>query len=426
MTKFISFLSAHTPTKTSLGKPVLGMIFTLLLNALPSTMLYAEEAGSGATDSAGDVTEDTTSTTEGESTDATSDTESEEEANTPKITLTTADWHDIERLTVSPDKTKINLLLKEVDERELVKLQANDEEFIGLFLEYNTAQPLGAVLILHDEGLTPDNNQLIAPLRKYLPDYGWNTLAIAIPEPDTTPLPERKWPKYPADFTLNPPAEEPEEGTTEETPEGDAADAEATSEEATNSETADPTETEDQVTESNDTSADAAQNEETQDETAKQTPEEKGPTAQEITMMRIGAAVQDLIQRGQLNIVLIGQGIGASWAVSYLQSSGNQDMFTLVMIDPKLPKTEADKNYINTRLGKFGELPILDIVSQQTTLSKREAKERSNVSRRKQLSTYQQLFTRPVNDPWTEHHRIVKRVRGWLAQNAPGEEQPIQ
>lgn len=329
------------------------------------------------------------------------------EEQKPKVTLTTKDWSDIKRPRPSSDKTKIDLLLKEVDERELLKLSAGDEEFIGLFQEYNTAQPLGAVLILHDEGSNPDNNQLIAPLRTYLPDYGWNTLAIAIPEPDTTPLPERKWPKYPADFTLNPPEEEKK--TSED------ADSEQTDEVPTEDATADDAAPDE-----------SAQQDNQADDDNKEEAEEDKETAQERTMKRIESAIQELINRGQLNIVLIGQGIGASWAVSYLESSANPQMFTLVMIDSKLPETETDKDFINTRLGEFGNLPILDIVSQSTQLTKRQAKERSNIARRKQLPAFQQLFTRPVTDPWTEHHRIVKRVRGWLAQNAPGEEQPIQ
>ena len=132
------------------------------------------------------------------------------------------------------------------------------------------------------------------------------------------------------------------------------------------------------------------------------------------------------MNRGQLNIVLIGQGVGASWAINYLESSGNQEMFTLVMVDPKLPKAEEDQNYINARLGEFGDLPILDIISQQSAYSKMKAKERMNFATRKRLPAYQQLFTRPVIDPRTEHHRIVKRVRGWLGTNAPGEELPAQ
>lgn len=329
----------------------------------------------------------------------------DKESGKPKVTLTTKDWLELKRPIASEEQARIKLLMKEVDPRELVTLSAGEEEFIGLFLEYNTAQPLGAVLILHDEGLHPDNNQLISPLRKNLPDYGWNTLAIAIPNPDETPLPTRKLAPYPADFTLNPP-EESEEDTSENADAEESTDADqnqAVSEEA-------PKETT-----------------ETIEETAtEETPPETKEPAQQRTMARIEAAVQDLMNRGQLNIVLVGQGVGASWAISYLESSGNQEMFTLVMVDPKLPKAEEDQNYINARLGEFGDLPILDIISQQSAYSKMKAKERMNFATRKRLSAYQQLFTRPVVDPWTEHHRVVKRVRGWLGTNAPGEELPAQ
>ncbi|MFC3150794.1 DUF3530 family protein [Litoribrevibacter euphylliae] len=411
-TRHQTFTGRLSILEAKLSKEMLGKIFlfTLFLALGISSPLYAEEGSESSTETT--ASEETS----GEDTATEESSDDSDEQQKPKVTLTTKDWSEIKRPRPSSDRTKIDLLLKEVDDREVLKLQAGDEEFIGLFLEYNTAQPLGAVLILHDEDSHPDNNRLIAPLRKYLPDYGWNTLAIAIPEADTTPLPERKWPKYPADFTLNPP--EADEEADESDTEANENEANENKESTDSADTGSDTSTEDSATSEAGTDDSA--------ETASKDSEDDKPSAQEITMQRIGSAVQELINRGQLNIVIIGQGIGASWAVSYLESSSEQQMFTLVMINPKLPTTETDKDFINTRLGEFGNLPILDIVSQSNELPKRQAKERSNIARRKQLPAFQQLFTRPVNDPWTEHHRIVKRVRGWLAQNAPGEEQPIQ
>lgn len=345
-----------------------------------------------------------------------SDNEDPEEDGKPlKPILTTKDWHDLERPIASAEQTRTKLLLKEIDKRELLELSADDEAFIGLLAENNTAQALGAVLILHDEGLHPDNNQFIAPLRKTLPDHGWNTLAIEIPDPDVTPLPDRKWPSLPADFTLNPPEESDEDNPSEEDAEGESTEeampeVEASSDTTENQTTAEETPKE---IEASDTSNEEGNEEETK-------------SAQERTMARIEAAIAELKNRGQLNLVLVGQGIGASWAVSYLESSGNQEMFTLVMVDPKLPAIEDDLDYINKRISEFGDLPILDIVSQHTHLAKQQAKERKNQARRKSLRAYQQLQTKPVLMPSENHHRIVKRVRGWLTQNAPGEEQQLR
>ncbi len=353
--------------------------------------------------------EETEQTPEESETEEQTSEDEESEATDSKITLTIKDWKELDRPKAQTEKNKSSLLLKEVDERDVITLNAGDEEFIGLFSEQNTAQPLGGVLIIHDSGLGPNNQYFTAPLRKRLPDYGWNTLAISLPEPETTPLPSRKWPPYPADFTLNSPAED--ENSTEEETDPD-----------TESESSDEESLE---TESNEETSASDTQEEPETAQAKNEPSNT-VSAQERTMTRIEASVQELISRGQLNIILVGHGVGASWAISYLESSSNPEMFTLVVIDPKLPPVEQDKNYINTRLEKFIDVPILDIVSTQNSFTKKQAKERRNTANRKQLKAYQQLFTRATSNSEVNHNRIVKRIRGWLAQNAPGEEQPTQ
>ncbi|GAA3910267.1 DUF3530 family protein [Litoribacillus peritrichatus] len=340
--------------------------------------------------------------------------EGNEEA-APKISLTAKEWLELKRPKSQAESSRIKLLLTEIDERELLKLNTSEEEFIGLFSEQNTAQPLGGILILHDSGLHPNEQSFIAPLRKRLPDYGWNTLAIAIPDAETTPLPDRKWPSYPADFTLNPTTEELESGPEDED-----------SEQATEGEDTATKETPEETTEETNKTQEASSETKTGEDSAEQETAAPGQTPQERTMARIEAAVQELKNRGQLNLVIIGQGVGASWAISYLDSSSSQEMFTLVVVDPELPPVENDKNYINDRLAKFVEIPILDIVSDASAYAKQQAKERKNTAQRKLLTAYQQLSTRATLDSDVHHHRIVKRIRGWLAQNAPGEEQPIQ
>lgn len=64
---------------------------------------------------------------------------------------------------------------------EVVILGEGDNAFLGLSLQQRTANPQGAVLILHDQGHNPDWPVLLQQTRHYLPDVGWNTLSIALP-----------------------------------------------------------------------------------------------------------------------------------------------------------------------------------------------------------------------------------------------------
>lgn len=64
---------------------------------------------------------------------------------------------------------------------EVVILGEGDNAFLGLSLQQRTANPQGAVLILHDQGHNPTWPVLLQQARNYLPEVGWNTLSIALP-----------------------------------------------------------------------------------------------------------------------------------------------------------------------------------------------------------------------------------------------------
>lgn len=66
---------------------------------------------------------------------------------------------------------------------EVIELSTDTERFIALSLQQRTATPQGGLLILHDVGHTPNWPFLLQQAREYLPDVGWNTLAIDLPTP---------------------------------------------------------------------------------------------------------------------------------------------------------------------------------------------------------------------------------------------------
>lgn len=69
---------------------------------------------------------------------------------------------------------------------EVIQLMAESEPFLGLFYDQLTANPQGAVLILHDLGTSADWPYLQRQLHRFLPEVGWSTLAISLPSPQAT------------------------------------------------------------------------------------------------------------------------------------------------------------------------------------------------------------------------------------------------
>ena len=64
---------------------------------------------------------------------------------------------------------------------DVLSLQANGAEFIGLINNEGGEKIHGSVIILHGMGANPNAPQIIAPLRSQLTDLGWITIAIQLP-----------------------------------------------------------------------------------------------------------------------------------------------------------------------------------------------------------------------------------------------------
>ncbi|WP_051331460.1 DUF3530 family protein [Methylocaldum szegediense] len=64
---------------------------------------------------------------------------------------------------------------------EVVRLQASGLEFQGLYREAVSKNVRGAVVLLHGRDSNQDAADLIRPLRRGLPEHGWNTLSLAMP-----------------------------------------------------------------------------------------------------------------------------------------------------------------------------------------------------------------------------------------------------
>jgi esterase/lipase len=62
-----------------------------------------------------------------------------------------------------------------------VWLEASGKKFLGLYTQTEKVASKGTVIILHDMGGHPNQQQLIYGLRVFLPEHDWATLALQMP-----------------------------------------------------------------------------------------------------------------------------------------------------------------------------------------------------------------------------------------------------
>lgn len=325
-------------------------------------------------------------------------------------------------------------------DREVVQLLAAEDAFNGLYLPHTNSSPQGGILLLHDNGQHGHWPTVTAPLREYLPRYGWNTLAIELPQQPAGELPPR------GDYHTT---TEPEQQQTAQIDQGDSeqqADNRDTSADTRDDQdnpialdsngislSSDPDEAQaNNPAEPPLPALDSLppvqqQNQPAEDETAT----DKGPDAtqryQQQMRARVNAAMAYLTSRGQLNLVIIANGNSASWAVDYLlnrqqqkQTDGELQGFALVMVDAR--QNRNNPLYLDDQLQQL-RIPVLDVLTRQRITSTTAMERRAGAMRRKQRQQYQQLqLDTPQPDQYSQ--QLQRRVRGWLKSHAAGTELP--
>lgn len=300
---------------------------------------------------------------------------------------------------------------------EIVPLISDEQAFYGLFLPGRSATPQGGILILHDLEQHGHWPILVAPLREDLPEYGWTTLAIELPVPYTQP--------------------EPAVDATADNAEGSEAEPEALPQENTASE--------ETVTEDEDANGPGAGSSPPQqefdennepplppleslpplpEETAQtDTPEPQSqPDYDVIVTARIQSGLNNLYDRGQMNLVIIAIGDTAPLAANAVrvwQRERQEDKgITLVLIDAREnPSTQLP---LNDSL-KTLSIPVLDLVTLDNRETQWQLQTRSGMMKRLHNDSYQQITLSGVG---AEHPSTLRRVRGWLKKNAAGTELP--
>lgn len=330
-------------------------------------------------------------------------------------------------------------------QEELTLLNSGSEEFFGLFLAERSGNPNGAVLILHDDQQHGHWPEVVAPLREYLPDYGWASLTMELPDAPRTAPPAR-------DFMAgndNSPEAQTDEQQTQQQPAAQQGDSAQPEEAQTDSDDqAEPIDNQGPDTEQAPESTEVTpltDNENAYEPalprlenlpqlaspegTPQADPEQAQQDAEQRYLQtgrdRIKTAVEFLQQqKGQLNLAIIGVGEGAAWAIDYVsryslqldQEQENKGM-VIITVDPSyqediIPGHEQQMIDIS--------VPFLELLTHADSSAMFFAKRRLGKMKHAQRRDYRQIRFTQLHSPGQAGNDLSRRIRGWLKTNASG------
>ncbi len=269
-------------------------------------------------------------------------------------------------------------LERQIPSRDQQRLKAGEETFLALWQPANVSAPEGLVILLPGDGETADWPEAIGPLRRGLPNSGWSTLALTLPDPSEDPLPPR--PLKTEEPTKAEPAVSPEKAQEE----GPANTEQAGSAEP-NTDPAPPP-----------LSRDAIQK-----------------TQTDRVFARIEAALAFARQQKPKVIVLLGHGTGAYWATQFLAANDPQDVRNLLLVAAELPA-----GYEPALEDSLPELKLAtgDFYYKDQPADRDAALRRSHASKRQKHPAYIQIAMKGLpGDRATEQEQLIRRIRGWLS-----------
>lgn len=303
---------------------------------------------------------------------------------------------------------KQQLLKGEVEETELTWLGA-DKQVLALWRPDTSGEPFGAVLILHDDGEHPDWPKTIHPLRTNLPQFGWATLAISMPDTGVRKIPRRPDPTTPPAATEKNQDKPDEDIHAKETAKLMQQDSEVDIQAQ-------------QLDESQ--TADANQ----QQPTSKEPPENRA-------QQHLQYAMDYLNANGQFNIIIVAFGTSAYRVTKYidgLSAGGGGNKNTLkVQGQPQKPVRAlilvSARNHLQTQdqtLIDFlsdSTMPILDIYFGDHHLDAEESLARRTYTRQNNFSDYYQTKMEiPGTQVFEDETPLSRRIRGFIDKHARG------
>lgn len=319
-------------------------------------------------------------------------------------------------------------------QREVVQLVAGDLPFYGLFLQEHSGNPQGGVLILHDDQQHGHWPTITAPLREYLPDYGWATLAVELPSQPQPTVPERG--VYKSQATDDTASEDGEAETEQPAPDQAAEEQPSEREELDSSGIALDGKSDQQQTATKENEPAlprltglpqiaASENSNTTDPAQPQ--QSQNERYQQQMMLRVEQGVNYLNSRGQFNLVIVANGNSASWAVDFLVNRQQQLLaddrevrgITLILIDPQ--QNPYNQLYLEQQLQQL-EIPVLDLITDLNNQNPQLNKRRASMMKHRQRKDYRQIRIHEPNLANLQHQALKRRVRGWLKTKAAGTE----
>ena len=272
-------------------------------------------------------------------------------------------------------------LERQLEQKEQQQLKAGDQSFLALWLPANVGEPSGAVILVPGEDGNADGAQAVGPLRRKLPDAGWHSLSLSLPDPSGDAPPARS-----TEIAAEP---APASVDTAEASAGETA-AETTAQPAP---------------------ADAATTPAPAPVAA--TPEELQKAHAERVLARIGSAIAFAEQQQAKSIVLLGHGSGAYWAARYLAERKPASIRNLLLVAPSLP---AGYTPPLDELIPALQLATGDFYYKDLPADRRAALQRSQASKRQKHPAYIQVAMKALpGNREAEQEQLYRRIRGWLS-----------
>lgn len=278
-------------------------------------------------------------------------------------------------------------LERQLPQNEQQQLKAGDETFLALWKPANVGEPTGVVILVPASGESADWPQAIGPLRSKLPDAGWSSLSLTLPDlpqlapavaavtVDTAAPPSAD--SAPVDAAAPAPSESPDATTTDAPPDA-ASDAVAIVDNAATAPAVDP--------------------------------------AVRI-FARIQAAIAFAEQQQAKAIVLLGHGDGAYWAARFIAEQKPPQVEHLLVAAPALP--EGMTPPLEELLPGL-QLPTGDFYYKDQSSDRSAATRRLHASKRLQHKAYTQIALKALpGNPGAEQEQLYRRIRGWLDKALP-------
>lgn len=271
----------------------------------------------------------------------------------------------------------------------------------------------GAILLIHDKEQHADWPQIIRPLRQSLPESGWYTFSVNLPDETRIRMPERSLEakKYDQLELTQSLKQNLDSGIrkTSKAEQNEQSEAASGSEVPENNDEASSAQGEGEG-ESVDIDLAAAQNK----------PELNRIPYKTRALAHIEKAMEHLKSQNYQNIILMTHRHSAELALSYIeahQSEISSPGFALVMIEPILPELHLQD--LTKWLGESFKAPILEIIDRSSLKKSQLAESMRLALVRAGAKNHRQIFLSVSNTEVFEK-TLARRIQQWLDSNAPG------